>query len=164
LFLFLLWHGIASWLATPVLPEPINVAEVLWSEIYHGDLLHHLGMTLFRLTTSFIIAMILGSALGILLGRTPALDHFFDNWLIIFLNIPALVTIILCYVWFGLSEVAAILAVVINKLPNVIVTLREGAKSLDKDLLEMAQSYRLTQKKILTQVIWPQLHPYFMAV
>ncbi len=121
-------------------------------------------MTLFRLTTSFIIAMILGSALGILLGRTPALDHFFDNWLIIFLNIPALVTIILCYVWFGLSEVAAILAVVINKLPNVIVTLREGAKSLDKDLLEMAQSYRLTQKKILTQVIWPQLHPYFMAV
>jgi NitT/TauT family transport system permease protein len=164
LFVFiLLWHGIASWLATPVLPEPINVAEVLWSEIYHGDLLHHLGMTLFRLTTSFIIAMILGSALGILLGRTPAIDHFFDNWLIIFLNIPALVTIILCYVWFGLSEVAAILAVVINKLPNVIVTLREGAKSLDKDLLEMAQSYRLTRKKILTQVIWPQLHPYFMA-
>ncbi|HIL41017.1 MAG TPA: hypothetical protein EYG24_02685, partial [Methylococcales bacterium] len=49
LFVFiLLWHGIASWLATPVLPEPINVAEVLWSEIYHGDLLHHLGMTLFR--------------------------------------------------------------------------------------------------------------------
>jgi len=43
LFVFiLLWHGIASWLATPVLPEPIKVAEVLWSEIHNGDLLHHL--------------------------------------------------------------------------------------------------------------------------
>jgi len=82
---------------------------------------------------------------------------------VIFLNIPALVTIILCYVWFGLIESAAILAVVINKLPNVIVTIREGTKVLDKDLLEMARCYNFGKKKTFSQVIWPQLHPFVMA-
>ena len=35
------------------------------------------------------------------------------------LNVPALVIIILCYVWFGLNEVAAIVAVSLNKIPMV---------------------------------------------
>ena len=104
-----------------------------------------------------------GTAIGIFLGRHPALDRFFDQWLVIFLNIPALVMVILCYVWFGLGEVAAITAVVANKLPNVVVTLREGARALDLDLLEMAQAYRFGRWKTLRHVIWPQLFPFLIA-
>ena len=107
--------------------------------------------------------MLLGCAIGIVLGRNKKLDAFFDNWLVIFLNVPALVTIILCYVWFGLVESAAILAVVINKLPNVIVTIREGTRTLDQDLLDMARCYRFSKRKTLVHVIWPQLHPFVMG-
>jgi len=128
-----------------------------------GQLPFHLGVTLLRLVVSFTIAMLLGCAIGIVLGRSKKLDAFFDNWLVIFLNIPALVTIILCYVWFGLVESAAILAVVINKLPNVIVTIREGTRALDQDLLEMARCYRFSKRKTLVHVIWPQLHPFVMG-
>jgi len=128
-----------------------------------GQLPFHLGVTLLRLIVSFAIAMLLGCAIGIMLGRNKKLDAFFDNWLVIFLNVPALVTIILCYVWFGLIESAAILAVVINKLPNVIVTIREGTRALDQDLLDMARCYRFGKRKTLVHVIWPQLHPFVMG-
>lgn len=128
-----------------------------------GQLPFHLGVTLLRLVISFTIAMLLGCAIGIVLGRNKKLDAFFDNWLVIFLNIPALVTIILCYVWFGLVESAAILAVVINKLPNVIVTIREGTRTLDQDLLDMARCYGFGKRKTLVHVIWPQLHPFVMG-
>src|SRR5512139_4005100 len=106
----------------------MTVLGVFWLELVSGQLTYHLGATLIRLIVSFSVAMLLGSAIGLALGRSKKLDAFFDNWLVIFLNIPALVTIILCYVWFGLTEVSAILAVVINKLPNVVVTVREGAR------------------------------------
>ncbi len=157
------WQGLAMWLKTPVLPDVVTVAEVFWQAVASGQLPHHLAVTLWRLLISFSIAMSAGCAIGIALGRHPALNAFFDQWLVIFLNIPALVTIILCYVWFGLVESAAIAAVVINKLPNVVVTIREGTRALDKDLLEMAQSFRFSQRKILLHVILPQLHPYIMA-
>lgn len=157
------WQSLAMWLDSPVLPDVLTVFKVFWQAIVSGELPHHLGITLWRLLVSFSIAMIAGCVFGVVLGRHPALNAFFDQWLVIFLNIPALVTIILCYVWFGLVESAAIAAVVINKLPNVVVTIREGARALDKDLLEMAQSFRFSRREILLHVIWPQLHPFVMA-
>jgi len=163
ILLIAIWHGLALYINDNTLPTPALVLQVFWQEMESGQLPHHLGVTLFRLIASFSIAMFLGCAIGIILGRNKKLDAFFDNWLVIFLNIPALVTIILCYVWFGLIESAAILAVVINKIPNVIVTLREGTRALDKDLLEMARSYHFTNQKTFFHVIWPQLHPSMMA-
>jgi NitT/TauT family transport system permease protein len=163
LILLLLWQGFALYLNNHTLPFPMTVAAVLWDEIMTGELPYHLGVTLLRLIVSFSIAMFLGCAIGIVLGRHQKLNAFFDNWLVIFLNVPALVTIILCYVWFGLAESAAILAVVINKLPNVVVTIREGTRNLNQDLLEMARCYQFNQRKTLVHVIWPQLHPFIMS-
>lgn len=158
-----IWQGLALVLDSTLLPSPAMVVGVFWMELASGQLTYHLGATLIRLIVSFTIAMLLGSALGLALGRNKKLDMFFDNWLVIFLNVPALVTIILCYVWFGLTETSAILAVVINKLPNVIVTIREGARTLDQDLLDMARCYRLNRMNTLRHVIWPQLHPFLMS-
>lgn len=163
LLLFIIWEIAALLIDAPTLPTPAQVGLVFWQATLSGELPYHLGVTLLRLLVSFSLAMLLGCAIGILLGKNKTLNAFFDNWLVIFLNIPALVTIILCYIWFGLVESAAVLAVVINKLPNVIVTIREGARALDKDLLEMAQVYRFNKRKTFIHVIWPQLHPFVMA-
>lgn len=157
------WQGLAVYLNSNTLPAPDVVAKVFWQACVTGQLPFHLGVTLLRLVVSFAISMSLGCAIGIILGRNKKLDAFFDSWLVIFLNIPALVTIILCYVWFGLVESAAILAVVINKLPNVIVTIREGTRTLDQDLLDMARCFHFSKRKTLIHVIWPQLHPFVMG-
>ena len=78
---------------------------------------------------AFAIAMTAGSALGLLMGRLALADRLGDPWLVVLLNLPALVIIVLAYVWGGLTETAAILAVAVNKLPNATVTIREGARA-----------------------------------
>ena len=164
LLIFLaIWQAVASYLHNHTLPTPNTVAIVFWQAVVSGQLPYHLGITLLRLVLSFTISMLLGAAIGIILGRNKQLNAFFDNWLVIFLNVPALVTIILCYVWFGLVESAAIFAVVINKLPNVIVAIREGTRALDSDLMDMARCYHFGKAKTLRHVILPQLQPFIMA-
>ena len=71
--------------------------------------------------------------------------------------------IILTYVWLGLTEAALLVAVALNKIPSVAVTLREGAKALDRDVAEMAQVYRFGPVKTLREVVLPQLAPYLLA-
>jgi NitT/TauT family transport system permease protein len=107
--------------------------------------------------------MILGSILGILLGRFRNLDRFFDGWVILGLNLPALVVGILCYVWFGLGEFALILALAINKVPLVAITVREGAAAIQPDLIQVGKAFRLSWVQTLRKIILPQLYPYFMA-
>ncbi len=161
--LLALWQIAANLAGNRLLPGPDVVLVVLAQAVASGELLFHLGITLWRVAASFALAMLIGVAIGILLGRKQGLDRYMDSWLVLFLNIPALVTIILAYVWFGLIEAAAIAAVAVNKIPNVAVTLREGARALDKDLLDMARAYRLDRVTTLRHVVLPQLTPYVMA-
>ena len=160
---FSIW-AIAAGLVNDVLfPGPSQVAATLWSEFSDGDLLYHLGVTLWRVAASFLIAMLVGTALGLLMGRHEMANGLFDPWLVFFLNIPALVIIFLCYIWGGLTEFAAILAVVINKIPNVTVMMREGARSLSAELDEMATSFRYGFLQRVQHILLPQLQPFLAA-
>ena len=70
--------------------------------------------------------------LGLGWAACRPVDRLADPWLVALLNLPALVIIVLAYVWAGLTETAAIIAVALNKLPIATVTVREGARSLDR--------------------------------
>jgi NitT/TauT family transport system permease protein len=161
--LILVW-AFAAWLAgSRFLPEPLVVFERMSEGIGTGELPYHVGVTLARVAASFVLAMGIGCAIGIVMGRRAELDRFFDGWLILFLNMPALVTIILCYIWFGLNEAAAVLAVAINKIPNAAVTLREGARAIERDYQEMATVFEFGALKTFRHVMLPQLMPYIAA-
>ena len=159
----LFWEVMALLIQHRHLPTPTVVFEAMLREWMSGELPYHIGMTLYRVAFAFVFAMLIGSAIGMVMGRNGRIDQFFDTWLILFLNLPALVVIILCYVWFGRTEVAAIIAVAVNKIPNVAVTVREGARSLSRDLAEMAHMYRFGPWKTLRHVTLPQLAPFFLA-
>lgn len=161
--LVLVWQLLAMLLESRSLPAPSAVLETLWQELFQGELLFHLGATLGRVAVSFTLAMLIGVALGILMGSRPLWNNWLDVLLILGLNIPALVTIILCYIWLGLGEVAAILAVTINKIPSVVVAIREGARAIDQDLLQVAQVYRLSRWQTFRKVYLPQLYPYLFG-
>ena len=163
LALVLLWALLAVFTDPEILPPPLTVLALAAEEWRSGDLLFHLGATLGRVLAAFILAMAIGAAIGIALGLSGRANRAFDPWLIVALNIPALVTIVLCYLWFGLTEVAAIAAVAVNKIPNVAVTLREGARALDRELAEMARLYRFGPAATLRHVILPQLAPFMTA-
>ncbi|MFM7085029.1 MAG: ABC transporter permease [Hyphomicrobium sp.] len=161
--LLVFWSLLANFADTRHLPGPSKVLEVVKLEISTGALWENLLITLFRVSAGFVVAMALGAILGILLGLYRFADKFFDSWVVLFLNLPALVIIALCYVWLGTTELTAILAVAINKIPNVAVQMREGARNLSKDLSEMAHVYRFGAWKTLRHVTLPQLFPFAAA-
>ena len=159
----LVWQVAADAIHSRLLPSASAVFVVLIEECLHGPLLFHLGITLARVAAAFVVAMVIGTAIGIVMGRSQTLDALFDSWLVLLLNLPALVIIVLAYVWFGLTEAAAIGAVAVNKIPNTAVTLREGARTLDRNYSDMAASFHLGRWRTLRHVIMPQLYPYVFA-
>lgn len=163
-FVFLaVWQVAAGYADVDLLPSPYRVLISLLDHLQNGDLIVHVGATLTRVVISFSLAMALGVTLGIIMGRYKDWDAALDGLLVLALNMPALVVIILCYLWFGLGEFAAILAVSINKFPVVVVNMREGAKAVDQDLLQVAEAFRLDRKRRLFKVYLPQLYPYLLS-
>ena len=157
------WWSASLLVGDAKLPPPPAVLAAVISEASSGALFLHLGVTLARVAFAFTLAMSLGSAIGYLMGRVRLADRIGDPWLILLLNLPALVVIVLAYIWAGLTEVAAIAAIAINKLPTAVVTLREGTRALDASLDEMATVFALPRWSRFRHVILPQLAPYIAA-
>ena len=157
------WYAGSRIAGARLLPDPQAVLLAMVDEARSGALALNLGATLARVAAAFVLAMALGSVIGLLMGRSRVADRLGDPWLIVLLNLPALVIIVLAYVWAGLTETAAIAAVALNKLPIATVTVREGARSLDRALDDMAQVFRMPALTRMRHVVLPQLAPYLAA-
>ncbi len=158
-----LWALAAHLADDATVPTPLDVAAFMVREAASGELFLHLGITLARVAAAFTLSMLIGTGVGLLMGQNRTADRGLDPWLILLINLPALVLIVLCYIWIGLTEAAAITAVALNKIPNVVITLREGARALDPGLSEMARVYRFSRARRVRDVILPQLQPYLAA-
>jgi NitT/TauT family transport system permease protein len=161
--LIVAWFAGSALAGQHMLPSPTTVLAAIFAEARSGELFFQLGITLARVVVAFTLAMTIGSAIGLLMGRVTLINQLADTWLVILLNLPALVIIVLAYMWGGLTELAAILAVAINKLPTAVVTVREGARALDPTLDEMARVFALPRWKALRHIVIPQLAPYLAA-
>ena len=160
---FFIWKVASSLVSIDLLPSPNDVFLKIIEESKSSELFFHTFITLKRVFISFLIAMLVGTFVGIYMGRREKVNVFLDDWLVLGLNVPALVIIILCYVWFGLNELAAIIAVSLNKIPMVAVIMREGARSIEKDYVEVGKFYKIDNKKFFFKVIFPQLYPYLLS-
>ena len=163
LALVALWQVAAHFGDPRLLPAPLTVFATMRAQTLSGALPAALAVTLARVAAAFALAMAAGSALGYVMGRRALVDRLADPWIVVLLNLPALVIIVLAYIWAGLNETAAIAAVALNKLPNATVTIREGVRTLDAGLDDMARVFAFSAPKRLRHVVLPQLAPYFAA-
>lgn len=164
IFLFIiLWQGFSLVLNSELFPSLIDILKSLYEHCINKDLIFHLLITLKRVFISFVLAMVIGVFFGILMGIFHKNDSLLNIFLIIGLNIPAIVTIMICYIWFGLSDFSAILAVVINKVPIIIVNIKEGVRAIDKKYMDLVKIYKIEKKDVITKIYIPQIYPYIMA-
>ena len=159
-----LWALVAALAHSRLLPDPLSVGAAILADVRSGELPFQMACTLARVLAAFSVAFSLGVVAGYAMGRWKIVDRYADPWLIVLLNLPALVVIIFAYVWIGLNETAAIVAVALNKLPNVIVVTREGVRSLDAGLDDMSRAFRMKWLTRIRHVVLPQLAPYLAAV
>ena len=156
--------AVASHLAqSDAFPGPLAVGAKIFQESANGELWVHLGATFGRVVVAFGLAWAVGIGIGAALGRSDRLDRWFWPWINTFLNMPALVIIVICYLGLGMSELAAVLAVVINKAPLIATNVRDGVRQFETRYDEFASIYRLswTQK---VRLIWlPQLEPFLFT-
>ena len=143
----------------------------IWDAFYeiligHGELgtsYDQIMVTSLRILSAFVISFIFGVLIGIGAGRNKLLFSFVENLVWVFMAVPSVVWVYLFAVGLGLSPVVPPIAVAATVMPQFIVLIAEGAKSVPDDLVEMARSYKTTTWQRLTGLFLPFLVPYLIA-
>ena len=79
------------------------------------------------------------------------------------LTVPGLVWALLCVIWFGVSLANPIVAVALSAAPAIALTVAQGVRSVDADLIEMAYVFRLSRAVQLRRLWLPALAPHLLS-
>jgi sulfonate transport system permease protein len=163
--LILAWQFAAQngWLSSRILPEPLAVAEAFWKLGVSGELWLHSSTSLWRALSGFAIGGGLGLLLGLLTGTFKTAETLLDTTLQMIRNIPALALIPLVILWFGIDESAKLFLVAVGVFFPVYLNTFHGIRSVDKGLIEMAQSYGLSGWALYRDVILPGALPSILV-
>lgn len=167
------WYLIYYTIDSRIFPTPVEVLEFMWEEItltsgvrYNSvaaNLYGQFAISILRLTAGFLIAMTVGTVLGLAMGLSKSVDAFFHDWVVAILAMPALVWALFLSIVFGFGNTAPTLTVILAGIPFVIINVREGVRNTPKDLIDMARSFEVPQNKITRHVLLPSLMPFFFA-
>jgi len=163
LALLALWF-VLSWNFPPTLvPGPVAVFGKAWENVLSGQAWFHLYKTLLRVFLGLMLTMFLGVTTGALMGLFRKGEAFLDAWVTVGLTIPAIVYSIICLLWFGLTERAAVLAIGMSAFPTVAISVWQGIKGLDSQLVDMGGAFRLSRITVVRKIVFPQLLPHLLA-
>ncbi len=157
-----LWLGF-SFLLPGFIPGPWPVIATMWGNIASGDALQHLTPTLIRVGCGLLLTMALGTVVGTIMGLSWKGELYLDSVVMVGLTVPAIVYGIVCVIWFGVTNLAAIVAIGIAAFPAVAISVWKGIKGIDTELVGMGRAFRLSRWEIIRKVIFPQLLPHMLA-
>jgi len=161
--LIAIWQLTALISDLPFLPTPAEVFVATLSLLQNGSTYEVLWVTLLRVIVSAFLGLAFSLVGGILLGSRRWTEDLFGFWVVFGLSIPAPAMGIMGLVWFGLGESTLIFAVTAIIIPFMINQFWQGVKALDMSLVEMGHVFQLHRLRMVTDIILPQLYPYFFA-
>jgi NitT/TauT family transport system permease protein len=166
LFILLsIWYSFSHLgnLSSILLPSPVEVLHAIIEVFKEGILVEHISASLFRVSTGFIFASIIGIPAGLLIGTYLNLRSAFEPILQVLRPISPIAWIPLAILWFGIGNKPAIFIIFITSFFPILIATASAIKNIDPILVKSAINFGVTGKDLLKKVILPASTPYIFV-
>jgi len=161
--LLFVWWFLSLVFPPTLIPKPWETFVEVFNIVTTGAFFAEMGSTLRRVLVGFVFAMVVSIPLGILMGTLRSFESFFEPPVILGLTMPGLVWAVLMIMFFGLTETSAYAAVAVTIFPMLAISIWQGTKSIDKDLIDMSKAFHASPWSKVVDVILPQLISHILA-
>ncbi len=159
----LLWQLASMAVGLPLLlPSPLAVLLRLGQLCTGADFWLTVASSLLRILLGFLLGVLFGTALAGLCWRFRLVDALARPLLGVLKSTPVASFIILALVWVKTTWLATVISFIMV-LPLIYANVREGIDSADRQLLEMAQVFRLSRRKTFRYCYLPAILPFFLS-
>ena len=167
----LVWTFLSHTVA-PDLPSPLKTWDeskdyVLRPFFKDGEMNQGIArfavLSLVRVAKGFLVAIVVGTLLGYLLGLSVSFYQAFDPVIQVLRPISPLAWLPLGLVIFRQSEPAAVFTIAICAMWPTVINTAVGVRSIPQDYLNVGRVLRLSRAKMLRKVIIPATLPYIFT-
>jgi len=142
-----------------ILPSPFTILGTFWRMILNGELIRHLGISIFRVLQGFAYGASLGIVFGILIGLFKKVEQSFAVIFGFLRPIPIIAWMPVLILWMGIDEGSKVTVIAIGSFWPVLLNVINGIKNVDRRYLEVARILEKNKLQTLTKVVLPSALP-----
>jgi len=160
--LLCLWHYSVVWTGTKVFPSPLavarGIAELMHKHILWGDI----SDSLRRVMIGYLIAVLVGTPLGLCLGWFPAANQVVNPALQLLRPISPIAWIPLAIIFFGVGDAPAIFLVFLGAFFPIAVSCTAGVSNVPQIYRRAGRNFGLSNLDLLRKIVFPAALPQIL--
>jgi NitT/TauT family transport system permease protein len=161
--ILIVWQLVGPFVSPIFFSYPSKIAEAAYEVTASGELPYLLGQSLEVMFYGLLSAILVGIPLGIAMARIRWLDWALDLPINALYATPLVAVVPILVLWFGIYLKAKIIVVFLFAVFPVLINTYQGVRECDKNMLEVAQSFRSGEWQTWKDVLLPFALPYILA-
>jgi len=161
--ILLLWEFVVRAFAPAYVAKPTTVVMAIPRVIVDPAFLTATRQTLGAVAEGLAIALVAGTVIGLAMGRSVGVERAVRHYINGFYAMPMIIVLPLFSLWFGYSGAARIATVIFAAIFSIVINVADGARSVPREFLEVARSFRSGKLRVLGEIVLPASMPYLLA-
>jgi NitT/TauT family transport system permease protein len=161
--LLVVWGAIAAVADTSSFPGPAETWTALREGIADGTIVEATIKTLIRLAFSFVAALVIGTALGLLMAAFDFGRRSIRPLVVALQIIPFVAWVPLAIVWFGVSERAVVFVAIAGSFPAVALATLQGIRQVPPLYVRAGRTLGATGWELQRSIVFPAALPAYMV-
>jgi len=161
--LLLVWALVAAATDTSSIPGPPAVWSALRNGFADGSIPEATAKSLIRLAFSFVAALVIGTALGLVLAAFELARRSIRPLVVALQIIPFVAWVPLAVIWFGVTERAVVFVAIAGSFPAVTLATLQGIRQVPPLFVRAGRTLGATGWELQRSVVFPAALPAYMA-
>lgn len=158
-----IWEAGARTISPLLFAPPSRIVVAGVAMIASGELWPYLSLSFRVAAIGMLLGTIVGVAAGVLIARVRLLDLSLEPFVIALYSTPMVALIPLVVIWAGFGDSGKIVVIFLFAVFPVLLNTYQGVRGVDARLLEVARSFRTSERALWGDVILPSALPFIVA-
>jgi ABC-type nitrate/sulfonate/bicarbonate transport system permease component len=163
LVVLIAWQIVGGRINPILLSTPVKTVQAFGTLVGNGQLGTAFGTAMEDLSLGLALAVIVGIAAGIWIGRSPLVERITDPFINFFQATPLIAIVPLLVIWFGIGLEARVAVTFMLSVWSIIINTSVGVKQTPANLLDVGRIYHLNRWQVIRQIALPSAVPSIFA-
>ncbi|MDR3292943.1 MAG: ABC transporter permease subunit, partial [Clostridiales bacterium] len=145
-----------------VIPSPLKTLETIVGEAAKANFFTAIKNTLWTSVLSFLAAAVPAFVLAAAAHMFPPLKHFLNPFITIARAVPTMAAVIILLLFLGSKQLPIAVGFLVV-FPLVYENIYTAFSKVDRELVEMAKSFRVKKGRQITGIYLPAILPYIFS-
>jgi ABC-type nitrate/sulfonate/bicarbonate transport system permease component len=157
------WQTLGRSIDPILLATPTAVIQAFGDLLGNGQLWPAFLTAMGDLAVGYGAAIVVGIAVGILMGRSQTVERILNPYVNFFQATPLIALVPLVVIWFGVGFKARVVVTFLLALWSVIINTATGVKQTPDSLIDVGRIYKFNRRQTVLTIALPNAVPSIFA-